>query len=461
MSKPKGPKSSAATPRASVKPAYTQDIAACLAAAIGAHGLAPSKLDAWLGRLDAGFAHRQRQAADGELPIFRIASAREDVEAARDALATLSKGAKTLVFFGTGGSSLGGQTLAQLAGWNIPGGASAEQRQRPRTRFYDNLDGATLERALAGLDLETTRFIVTSKSGGTVETLVQTVATLQAVKKAGLSKRIPELFLGVTEPAFPNKPNSLRELFESFEIPMLPHHTGIGGRFSVLSVVGLLPAMARGLDPFAIRAGAAEVLDALAAAKQPKDFAPAIGAAVAAGLAKEHGVKVHVMMPYADRLGRFGDWFAQLWAESLGKNGKGTSPVACLGPLDQHSQLQLFQDGPHEHLITLLRTPTESQGPRLDPALAEKAGIGFLGGKTPGDLVAAQAAAVADALRKAGRPVRVIDVPHLDERSIGALFMHFMLETIFVADLSKVDPFDQPAVELAKQLARARLTAKP
>ncbi len=440
--------------------AYTHDVSGCLAAAIGPHGLAPSKLEAWLVKLGAGLKHRQRQHDDGDLPIFRIASARDDLDAASAALDRLSKDAKTIVFFGTGGSSLGGQVLAQMAGWNVPGGASAAQRKRPRTRFYDNLDGATLAGALQSLDLETTRFVVTSKSGGTVETLVQTVATLDRLKDAGLSKLIPKLFLGITEPAMPGRSNALRDLLEAHKIPMLPHHTGIGGRFSVLSIVGLLPAMARGLDPLAVRAGAQSVLDAMSAVSEPKDFAPAIGAAVAVGLAKDHGVKVHVMMPYADRLGRFGDWFAQLWAESLGKSGQGTSPVACLGPLDQHSQLQLFQDGPHEHLITLLTTPTEGQGPRLSKDLAEKAGIGFLAGKTPGDLVAAQSAAVADALRRAGRPVRVIDVPALDERHVGALLMHFMLETIFVADLLKIDPFDQPAVELAKQLARQRLSGK-
>ena len=213
----------------------------------------------------------------------------------------------------------------------------------------------------------------TSKSGGTVETLVQTVATLDRLKDAGLSKLIPKLFLGITEPAMPGRSNALRDLLEAHKIPMLPHHTGIGGRFSVLSIVGLLPAMARGLDPLAVRAGAQSVLDAMSAVSEPKVFAPAIGAAVAVGLAKDHGVKVHVMMPYADRLGRFGDWFAQLWAESLGKSGQGTSPVACLGPLDQHSQLQLFMDGPREHLLTIIRLATAGEGPRIDPALARLA----------------------------------------------------------------------------------------
>jgi glucose-6-phosphate isomerase len=193
------------------------------------------------------------------------------------------------------------------------------------------------------------------------------------------------------------------------------------------------------------------------AAKAAADVPAAVGAAVAVGLLEAKGVRTHVMMPYADRLGMFAHWFVQLWAESLGKNGKGTSPIACLGPLDQHSQLQLFQDGPRDHLITILRTTTAGQGHRIDADLARTAGIGFLAGRPIGDLVAAQAQAVPGALAKAGRPVVTIDVPVLDAKSIGALLMHFMLETILVADLLGIDPYDQPAVELAKSLTRERL----
>ncbi len=143
---------------------------------------------------------------------------------------------------------------------------------------------------------------------------------------------------------------------------MLDHHTGIGGRFSVLSNVGLLPALARGLDVRALRAGARAVVDQVLAAKAAATCPAAVGAAVAFGLLKSHNVRTHVMMPYADQLGMFAHWFVQLWAESLGKDGSGTSPIACLGPLDQHSQLQLFQDGPRDHLMTILRTPTAGKG---------------------------------------------------------------------------------------------------
>jgi glucose-6-phosphate isomerase len=439
---------------------YVQSITGCRSAAIGAHGLDDQVLGDTYAGLAAPLAELKSDYQSRRLAILRIAEDTADIADAEAALARLSQGAKTIVFFGTGGSALGGQTLAQLGGWNIPGAANDSQRGRPRTRFYDNLDPATMSSALATLDLATTRFVVTSKSGSTVETLSQMIATITAIKSAGLGARIPELFLGLTEPAVPGKSNGLRDLCQSLDIATLNHHTGIGGRFSVLTNVGLLPALARGLDVRKLRAGARAVVDAMLVTTDPQGFAPADGAAVAFALNAYNGVATHVMMPYADRLGKFSEWFAQLWGESLGKDGKGTSPIACLGPLDQHSQLQLLMEGPHDHLITIMRVTTKGHGPAIDANLATKAGIGFMGGLTIGDLVDAQASAVPEALARAGRPVRTIDIPVLDEFALGALMMHFMLETMLTARLMGIDAFDQPGVELAKVLTRDRLSGK-
>ena len=318
----------------------------------------------YLDRLEPRLAELRQAHASGSLPLLRVPEWRDDIVAARDALAKLAEGAKTLVFFGTGGSSLGGQTLAQLGGWGIPGDDGNGRGTRPRTRFYDNLDPRTLERALDGLDLPSTRFVVTSKSGNTPETLIQAMAAIEAVRSAGLESRIPGLFLGLTEPAAKGESNGLRDLCEQMSIPTLPHDANIGGRFSSLTNVGLLPALARGLDVAALRDGARTVVEALLAGGEPKDFAPAAGAAVAIGLAKERGVRVSVMWAYADRLSRFAAWYVQLWGESLGKNGEGTTPVAALGPVDQHSQLQLYLDGTPQHLITVVRGPCAGCGPR-------------------------------------------------------------------------------------------------
>ena len=162
-------------------------------------------------------------------------------------------------------------------------------------------------------------------------------------------------------------------------------------------------------------------------------------------------------MPYSDRLERFSRWYVQLWAESLGKDGKGTTPIGALGPVDQHSQLQLFNSGPHDKLFTIITVGTAGQGPRMDQEFAKRAGEPELGGKTIGDLVAAQGRATPDTLAKNGYPVRKIHVEKLDETSLGELMMHFFLETIIAAHLIGVDAFDQPAVEEGKVLAKQYL----
>ena len=435
----------------------TQSIEGCLQARIGAHGLPQGTLDSYLTKLEPRLASLRAAHEDGTLPLLRVPEWRDDIAAASEALKRLSQGARTIVFFGTGGSSLGGQTLAQLSGWGIQGDDKHGSEARPRLRFYDNLDAATLDLAFAGLDLKTTRFVAISKSGGTPETLVQVIAALDAVRQAGLEDRIPELFLALTEPAVQGKVNGLRALCEHFGIPTLDHDPGIGGRFSALTNVGLLPALARGLDVEALRSGAQSVVAALLDGRPASEFPPAVGAAIAIGLARERGVRANVMLPYADRLARFAAWYVQLWGESLGKDGEGTTPVAALGPVDQHSQLQLYLDGAPQHLITVLRTPSVDKGLRVAPDLAELAGASYLAGLTAGDLVAEQQRAIPEALIEAGRPVRTIDLERLDEAALGALMMHFMLETILAADLLGVDPFDQPAVESAKVLTRRYL----
>ncbi len=148
----------------------------------------------------------------------------------------------------------------------------------------------------------------------------------------------------------------------------------------------------------------------------------------------------------------------QLWAESLGKDGKGTTPLAALGPVDQHSQLQLFMAGPRDKFFTVITLAGVGRGTRMDAELAKVAGEPGLAGKTIGDLVAAQGRATAETLAKNGCPVRTIHLDKLDETSLGELLMHFMLETIIAAHLFGVDPFDQPAVEEGKVLAKRYLT---
>ncbi len=408
-----------------------------------------SGFDDALARTGAALDALRKRHADGSLPLLRLPEKRDDIAPTLGFARLLREQTTDVVFLGTGGSSLGGQTLAQLAGHAIPGVGAL--RDPPRIHFMDNLDPESYGTLLARLPLKSARFVAVSKSGGTGETLMQTVAAISALKAAG--RDAGEHIVGLTEPATPGKRNGLRDLLAAHQIPMLDHDPGVGGRFSVLSNVGLLPAAVCGLDIGAIRAGAADALAPVLAGKAPGDVPAAVGAALSVAAGKP----TTVMLAYADKLERFTRWYVQLWAESLGKGGKGTTPLAALGPVDQHSQLQLFIDGPPDKLFTIVTVGTAGRGPKIDGELARLAGEPDFGGKTIGDLVAAQGRATAETLAKHGCPVRTIHIETLDERALGELLMHFMLETIVAAHLIGVDPFDQPAVEEGKVLAKRYL----
>jgi glucose-6-phosphate isomerase len=421
---------------------------------IGAHGVAAAALDQALARSDKALTWLKAQHADKTLPLLQLPGKRDDLAEIAATARQLTLGASDVVLLGTGGSSLGGQTLAQLAGYAVPGIAAL--REGVRLHFIDNLDPETFAGLLARLKLATTRFVSISKSGGTAETLMQTIAALDAVKQAGLAARIPELFFGISEPAKAGKRNGLRDLLTAHKVSLLDHDPNVGGRFSVLTNVGLLPAALLGLDVTAVRAGAATALAPIIAGKPAAEISACIGAALAVSLAESKGKTISVLMAYADRLERLMRWYVQLWAESLGKGGKGTTPVGALGPVDQHSQLQLFIAGPRDKLFTIVMTGTAGRGPRMDSELSSLAGEGFAG-KTIGDLIAAQGRATAETLAKNGCPVRTIHIERLNEASLGELLMHLMLETIIAAHLLGVDAFDQPAVEEGKVLAKKYL----
>lgn len=246
----------------------------------------------------------------------------------------------------------------------------------------------------------------------------------------------------------------MRRLAEQHGFPVLDHHPALGGRYSVLSNVGMLPAILFELDPIKIREGAWEVLSPIVNGAEAKNCAPALGAAVAVGLNMRKGINANIMMPYANRLAKFGNWYRQLWAESLGKEGKGTLPIASLGPVDQHSQLQLYLAGPNDKFHTLIVANQIGKGPKIAKSEVDDARLVYLAGRTIGDLIDAEQRATAQTLIKNGRPTRVIKLEALNERTLGALFMHFMLETIIAAHLLGVEPYDQPAVEEGKILAQ-------
>ena len=433
---------------------YTQNHDTCFSDKIGPGGLSASQYDDMLAA-SAGALQWIRDAYDKEtLPLLRLPEARDDLDEARPAIAAFLKNTKDVCLLGIGGSSLGAQALAQLCGYRTPGFTWPEEK--PRFHFFDNLDPQSFEQALNGFELRTTRFLVISKSGGTAEPMMQFLTAIAALQAAGGSEYLAQHFLVVTEP----KDNVLRRLAVKYQLPIFDHDPKVGGRFSVLSVVGLLPAMMMGLDPVKIREGAASVLDPILQGANPADVAPAIGASIIQGLVREHQTTTSVLMPYLDRLELFAMWYRQLWAESLGKEGHGTTPVRALGPVDQHSQLQLYLGGPADKIYTIIMGPVAGRGRKIsEEQTAGDPDLAYLVGRTMGDLTDAEQRATADTLAANGRPVRVIKIPTLDEASMGALLMHFMLETIIAAHLLGIDAFDQPAVEEGKILARDLLGA--
>ena len=424
-----------------------------LASQIGEGGIDDAAFTAQLDKTREALAWIRTAHAEGTLALLRLPETTDDLPVITETAKTFMDGATDLVFLGTGGSSLGAQALVQLADYNVPG--LGLLREPPRLHFLDNLDPITLDALLKKLPLESSRFAAVSKSGGTGETLVQVISILQLLLEKGHGDHIARHFIGISEPET-GKKNALRALLEPYDVTFLDHDPGVGGRYSVLTNVGLLPAAAAGLDIAAVRAGAADALKPILEGAAPELVPAAVGAALAAA-ASEAGKNISVLMAYADRLERTAAWWVQLWSESLGKDGKGTTPVRALGPVDQHSQLQLHLGGPKDKLFTVVTVDVAGKGPRLDEGLAVRAGEPAFGGKTIGDLVAAQGRATPDTLARNGRPVRTIRIPKLDERALGEFLMQFMLETIITARLIGVDAFDQPAVEEGKILAKKYL----
>ncbi len=434
---------------------YRQDVTRCFSKTIGDIGLTESALQQRLSKAERALGSLRAAYNDGSLPLLRLPEKRDDLPICREALDSFLRGAKTVYMFGTGGSSLGGQALSQIAGYRVPGLSMAD-RGKPNLHFFDNLDAHTLSTMLRDIEMKTARFIVISKSGGTPEPIVQCLSIVQALKEAGLEWNIAQHVLALTEPGNPDK-NTLRRLAGIHGMSVIDHDSDIGGRYSALSNVGMLPALIAGLDVEAIREGAAEALAPVLNSVLAAECSPAVGAAVNVGLSEDHGHTAVVMMPYSDRLRLFSNWFAQLWAESLGKEGKGTAPIAAAGPVDQHSQFQLFNGGPKDKLVTIIMTNSAGSGPRINESYTSDPLVGYLAGRTVGDLTDAQQRATTETLARNGCAVRTISIDDVNERTTGALMMHFMLETIIAGHIMGVNPFDQPSVEESKVLTREYL----
>ena len=356
-----------------------------------------------------------------------------------------------VVVLGIGGSALGPialRTALRPFGWNgLPDSARAGH---PRLHVLDNVDPDTILATMEALPLDRTLFLVISKSGGTAETMAQYLLVRGALD-ARFGERATEHLVFVTDP----EKGSLRPIARAQNVAALDIPGNVGGRFSVLSPVGLLPAALIGVDVAALLAGAADMRARCAEGELAAN--PAGAFAVLQWLAHDrHGRSVHVLMPYADPLRDFAAWFVQLWAESLGKlradgTSVGPTPVPALGATDQHSQVQLFMEGTPDKTVTFLAVAgREGRGPI--PALhGDVPDLAYLGGHTLGALLDVERRATAGALAARGRPNMTLTLDAVDPWHVGGLIMFLELATAYAGELYGVNAFDQPGVELGKR----------
>jgi glucose-6-phosphate isomerase len=424
---------------------YHQNIDGCFSNVVGPSGIEEDFLQRYYAPLQEGIAKLKFHHEQGTLPFLKLPYLRKDLKDLERIVLRFQDEFTDVVVLGTGGSSLGAQAFCALS-------SSAT----PRLHFMSNVDPDTFEKLFTHLKPCSTGFLVVSKSGSTAETLMQFATCLALWSEWTCASSVKDHFKIITEP----KSSPLRRLADKWEIPCLDHDPDLGGRFSALSLVGLLPAMISGMDAIQIREGASYVLESLFHASGSDMGAPAIGAAIAASLAQKKK-SISVMMPYVDRLALFSEWYRQLWAESIGKKGMGTTPVDALGTVDQHSQLQLYLDGPKDKYFNLLVSKAQGAGRRIALDFFEDPDFAYMAGHTMGDLLEAEQQATIDTLRNNQCPTRVLTLNAVDEPTIGALMMHFMLETTLTAEIWKLNPYDQPAVEESKILTRKYLKNMP
>jgi len=362
-----------------------------------------------------------------------------------------------IVVLGIGGSALGPialRTALLKPHWNTL--SNAERGGQPRLHVLDNVDPHTIASLLERVHLARTLFIVTSKSGGTAETMAQYL-----IVRERLSQHVEDPARHLVFVTDPEK-GALREIANSDKISVVDIPPAVGGRFSVMTPVGILPAALVGIDTAELLAGASDI----AARCTGDDLARNPGGIYATlqYLADTKlGRHIHVLMPYSDPLRDMADWFVQLWAESLGKHrtagdkGVGPTPMGALGATDQHSKVQLFMEGPGDKTVTFVAVDqggTDLTIPKLHSDVKE---LGYLGGHKLGELLSIEQRATAGALARRGRPNMTIHLDRVDARHVGSLMMLLEIATIYAGEMYGVNPLNQPGVELGKQFTYAML----
>lgn len=361
-----------------------------------------------------------------------------------------------VVILGIGGSALGPialRTALRPSGWNMLDDLA--RGGYPRLHVLDNVDPETIAALLGRLQLARTLFIVTSKSGGTAETMAQFLIVYNRIESAKLDVANQVVF--VTDP----KQGALRPLADRLKVPALDIPPSVGGRFSVLTPVGTLPAALIGIDVKSLLAGAGEMAGRCDKAELAAN--PAGVYAMLQWLSDTQLKKsIAVFMPYSDPLRDFAAWFVQLWAESLGKKrpdgtSVGSTPLAALGATDQHAQVQLFMEGPADKTVTFVAVKERSTDVKIPAAFSDVKELGYLAGHSLSELIDIEQRATAGALARRARPNMTIHLDRVDAAHVGQLLMLLEIATAYAGQLYGIDAFNQPGVELGKQFAYALL----
>lgn len=363
-----------------------------------------------------------------------------------------------VVVIGIGGSSLGAKALQQaLAPRPVPKGT-------PRLHFVENIDPHFLQRLLSSLNAESTAVLCISKSGGTIETVVQYLILRDWLARQ-LGKTIARRHQWIiTDP----KNGWLRELAIREDLPSLPVPPQVGGRYSVLSAVGLVPLAVLGVDIDALLQGAAD--NAARCITADVTANPALEmAALCVLLDTRRGKRTAVMMPYVNRLQLFVDWYCQLWAESLGKWDRarpgstpaGTLPVRAMGAVDQHSQLQMYLESRHDKFFTFIELETHEYDLPVPLDDFDAPHFPFLKGRSMAEVIDAEFRATRQVITDAGHPNMTIRLPALNAHVLGQLIDLYQRATIYAGLLYGINPLDQPSVEIGKRLAIDYLRGTP
>jgi len=399
---------------------------------------------------------RLREAADGLLgdpPGFmRLPKTGEYAEASvRVAEEIRTSGATDFIHVGIGGSALGPMALHKALSHPYYNALSGEARPGPRMHFAENTDPATLSAILDLADPEATWVNVVTKSGSTAETMANflVIRGLLVDSLGGFG------FQGRTIATTDPEEGFLKQIADREDLKVLPIPPDVGGRFSVLTPVGLLPAAVAGLDVDALLAGAAQCVDEVN--EQAAEHPAVRGAAMHYLMDTTRGRNVRVMMTYADALERLAAWFVQLWAESLGKDGKGSTPHGAVGTTDQHSQVQLYMEGPQDKVIEIVEVEEHPRDLEIPKAYEDLEGVGYLGGHTMAELLNVECDATRRALTEAGHPNSTTRLSATNEENLGYVLQALEVQTAIAGSLYGVNAFDQPGVEAGKQITYKRM----